>query len=456
MILVYAMKGLVRAGLKHQFQAAIPADVRDHFDGKKKFSRMIHTGDVREAERLAADADREFQSKVLQIRQAKLNGERIDPLRLQQVTGYLFGQFYNQPQDDRFFDLEQSIHGVIVEGHEDGFPLLRDVPTEGPVFDELVRGVETLLEYAEATGYARNKKVERPGSTMNSAATIWAPKAKHTAKTKDQYLKDVRDFTTWFELRRGPCYGAKVSKRDVNDYVSYLMSKEAAKATIMRSLAALRLIYKAGQFSVENPFSRVTDRMVIEGDKLAVRKFTDQEVIRLLKLKTDPNVHMAMLIAAYSGMRLSEITSLKIEHIERAGPGRVFNLMNAGRRKTKASYRKVPVHPKVWKELGPFIKGRDAAEYILAGEPENKYGSRSAALSQRINRSIDVITTDETAREHGFRHTLISKLAEAGVRREWRMAIVGHEGDDVHDQYTHMDFISQLLTEIAKVEYRAG
>lgn len=128
--------------------------------------------------------------------------------------------------------------------------------------------------------------------------------------------------------------------------------------------------------------------------------------------------------------------------------------MNAGRRKNKDSYRKVPVHSAIWKELKPFIKGRDPDDYILPGEIANRYENRSANLSGRVNTAIDVINKDREVREHSFRQEFISKLAEAGVRRELRMAIVGHAGDgDAHDEYTQGDFIKQLLGEMEKVVY---
>lgn len=448
------MKGLIQKGKKWAYQAAIPADVREGFEGKKKFQRIFKTDDPIHAERLAAEADREFRARVLELRQSALNGERMPQERVSQIVGFLFGRYFNRPQGD-YFNLREAIAAEIYEsGVEDQFPLLKGVAQEGLVFDQIVQQIETLLEWAEGSGYAKKSKADRPGATLIGAHEIWAKRASHTQKTKDQYKKDVQDFTEWFEEKRGQCYGAKINKRDVNQYVSFLMHKDAAKATITRALSALRLIYKVGQFSDDNPFSGVTDRMVIDGSRLNVRRFTDKEVLALLKVSADPNTRMAIRIAAYSGMRLAEITSLKIEHIERIKSGRVFNLINAGKRKTKASYRKVPIHPTIWEEIAKSIKGRDPSDYILAGEPKDKYGSRSAAISKRIARIVDIVTTDPEAREHSFRHTLISKLAEAGVRKEWRMAIVGHEGQDVHDQYTHADFLVQLSEEIAKVEYR--
>lgn len=447
------MKGLIKKGSKFAFQAAIPADVREGFEGKKKFQKIFQTTDPIHAERLASEADREFRVRILQLRQQTLDGQRVDPKRVQQVVGWLFGHYFRQAQHE-YFDLRANASSVIAEAQDDRFPLVRGISSEGLLFDEIVEQVETLLEWAEATGWAKKARIERPEATLVGAHSSWAKKAKHTQKTQDQYGKDIRSFSDWFEERRGTCYGAKINKRDVNQYVAFLMSKDVAKATITRALSALRLIYKVGQFSDENPFSGVSDRMVVEGATLKVRRFTDREVLALFQAEADANVALAIKMAAYSGMRLSEITSLKIEHIEKVGKGHVFNLMNAGRRKTDASYRKVPIHPALWDAIRPAIKSRSPGDYILAGEPSDKYENRSAALSKRVARVIDQITGDPAVREHSFRHALISKLAEAGVRKEWRMAIVGHSGSDVHDHYTQTDFLSQLLGVISKVEYQ--
>jgi integrase len=447
--------GLIQRGPKFGYQSAIPKDVRDAFEGRKKFTAMFETEDRLYAERLAADARWAFKARVYDLRQAALNDERMTTERMHQVVGYLFGQFFGKQQDDRYFDLAESLSFTIYEeGIEDGMPLLQGVPREGLLFDEIVKHVEILLEWSERGMGAQAAKKERPGATMVGAHAEWANRANHTQKTKDQYGKDVRAFTDWFEEKHGACFGAAIIAPHVNDYVSWLMHKNAARSTIMRALSANRLIFKAGRFGRTNPFAGVTDRMVIDGSKMTVRRFTDREVIRILKVETDANAHMAILIAAYSGMRLSEIADLKIKDIERVGQNRVFDLMNAGRRKNKDSYRKVPVHSAIWRELKPFIKGRDPEDYILPNEIANKYGNRSANLSRRVNTAIDVISKDREVREHSFRHAFISKLADAGVRRELRKAIVGHAGDgDAHDEYTQTDFIKLLLGKVELVVY---
>jgi integrase len=437
------MKGLIRKGKRYAFQAGIPADVREQFDGRKKFQKTFDTDDLMQAERLAAEADREFKSTILQHRQNALQGERLTTQRQAQIAGWLFGQYFDQPQHD-FFDLEESIKSLIAQAYDDEFPLIRGVHSEGLVFDQIVAQVETMLEWAEGSRYARKLPKERPGSMLLGAYEAWAIRAQQRPKTIAMYGKSVREFVSWFELSHGRCYGSAIRPHHVNRFVSNRMHKKAAKATILHDLSALRLIWKAGQFGDENPFAGVSDRMVIEGDRLSVRGFTDAEVQALLS--TAGPDRTAVLIAAYSGMRLSEITALRVKNVERVGRGYVFNLVTAGRRKTKAGYRKVPVHPVLLREVVRGLLGSDPEQSLVPGWT-------TGTLSKRINRLIDTVTDDPSVRAHSFRHTFLTKLAEAGVHKELRMAIAGHEGSDVADRYTHADFLLELAQQIGKVRY---
>jgi len=437
------MKGLFKKGRKYGYQAGIPKDVREMFEDRKKHQVMFDTEDRLVAEGMAIEADREFRSTVLQYRQAALSGDRLDPIRREQIVGWIFGHYFNRLDGERHFDLKESVHAIITEAQHDDFPLIRGL-SDGLVLDEIIVSVERLLEWAEGTGYGRKRPPERPESTLVGAAEAWAVRSRHAKKTKHQYRTAARCFTEWFELANGKCYGASIRQTHVNAYVGYMMRQKYAKASINRDLSALRLIYKSGQFRASNPFSKVGDRMVIEGDQLKIRNFTDAEMVELLKPGSAD--WPAIMVAAYSGMRLSEIASLKRINLEPAGKGYVFNLITAGRRKTQAAYRKVPVHPLLLKQILPPM---------LALKPDQNLfdGGTSDALSKRLNRVIDQITEDPSVRAHSIRHTFITKLAEAGVRKELRMAIAGHEGSDAHDRYTHASFLIELAKHIGKVRY---
>jgi hypothetical protein len=161
----------------------------------------------------------------LRYRQNALRGERLTEERRHQIAGWLFGQYYNQQEHD-FFDLEESIKAKIAEAYDDQFPLVLGMYTEGLVFDQIVKQVETMLEWSEGTGYARKRPAERPGSTLIGAYEIWAKSTRLISNTVKQYGKSVRDFTTWFELSNGKCHGARITRRHVNQFVITLMQEK--------------------------------------------------------------------------------------------------------------------------------------------------------------------------------------------------------------------------------------
>ena len=456
------VKGLVRKGAKFQVQYGIPKDVRPGFGGLKKFTKMINTTSEEYAGKLALKIQAGFDTKVFELRQIALNSGRLTEERVSEIAAHIFTLFHEEEAwTDSWSDYGEAVRSRMTEALYDGDPAVVGLPSDGPEFERIVAQVKAMTKN---TTSVRLFRIERPRTPLTAreekgkftdVATRWAGMTKRvTQKTIDQYLSDVTKFSSWYEMKKGACFGAMIRPEAVNDYVMFLMSKDTALATITRMLSACKLVYKFGQFTPENPFAGVKDRIIVEGPRMRVRRLTDKEVVAILKTNTDKNSHMAVLIAAYSGMRLAEIADVRIGNIVRIGRHRVFDLENAGKRKTEASYRKVPIHSRVWKELGPFVKGGKSDEYVLVGEPMDKYGSRSAALSKRIARLIDRVASDPQAREHSFRHTVISKMADAGVRKELRRAVAGHAGEDVHDDYTQREAVTELVKAVEKITYK--
>lgn len=56
---------------------------------------------------------------------------------------------------------------------------------------------------------------------------------------------------------------------------------------------------------------------------------------------------------------------------------------------------------------------------------------------------------------HSFRHTMISRMADAGISADVRKAIAGHSSDAIHQKYTHLDIKTQQAA-VAKMGGIAG
>jgi len=446
------MKGLFKQGSRYYWQRAIPVRFRDRFDGKKKYVVALQTDDYDEAVKRAILAQREFEEKC---------GSTAKPLQvdLTAIAALVFDDIMERPHG---MTPREAIQKGIARMKRNEHPLFRNFPDAGPTFDRVVEMAENLWKAYAMQDARLHAKVSRRSLTLDEQAEEW--RKTHPPlipKTIDQYVHDVGEFSRWYEgVKEDIALGSAITKRDVNDYVLHRMSVKEPRNTIYRRLSGLRKVYKSGQFSDDNPFANVSERIDIHGPVLEVRRLTDEEC-RLILIEAkefDPNVQWMTRIGLYSGMRLAEMCALLVEDLQSVMVGKEkvyyfkFDKKKGRRAKNPFSYRDIPMHPLYAQDMIKLVRGRTSG-FIFDESDENKYQSRSAAISKRLNRMIKRVAPDRAAREHSFRHTVISKIADQGVREELRKALVGHKRGDAHDGYVHAHRIRELHEAVKTIAY---
>lgn len=197
-------------------------------------------------------------------------------------------------------------------------------------------------------------------------------------------------------------------------------------ATVNRDLSALRhILYWAvdEQLIAANPLARL---------KMARERQTRRQVLSVseeqLLLEAAPDHLHAMIIAALdTGMRRGEITSQRWEDVDFAR-----QLLFVTRSKTpEGESREIPLTERL---LG-LLTGQHQPEglvFLYQGEPVRIIKrSWKTALKNAGVRHV---------RFHDLRHTFNTRLMEAGVMQEVRMALMGHSpGNKVHSTYTHVE-----------------
>ncbi|MET3781119.1 integrase [Brevundimonas sp. 1080] len=166
------------------------------------------------------------------------------------------------------------------------------------------------------------------------------------------------------------------------------------------------------------------------------------------------------LIALFSGARLNELCGLRLADFDQIEGVPFFHIRALAADqslKTAASERIVPIH-KALLELGLLIyvdRLRAAGEKRLF--PSLQPGPRghlSHQPSKFFGRLIDrMVGEDSSVVFHSFRHTFITKMREAGVAREVRTALVGHEDDSTHEGYG-TEPMTRLNAGIQAVEWK--
>lgn len=154
------------------------------------------------------------------------------------------------------------------------------------------------------------------------------------------------------------------------------------------------------------------------------------------------NMLPSLLLLLYTGMRVGELLELRPEDVNLEG--RYIDLRGT---KTKAARRRIPLH----REIVPVVRyllNTSRARFIHdeKGRPMT-YSQYKYGWFDRVMPALGMRHTP-----HDARHTFVSGLDSAGVRRAALMFIVGHSQRDVTDRYTHKD-IAELIKEVDKLNY---
>jgi integrase len=197
-------------------------------------------------------------------------------------------------------------------------------------------------------------------------------------------------------------------------------------ATINRDLSVLRhTLYWAvdEQLLAGNPLARM---------KMARERRTRRQVLSVaeeqLLLAAAKDHLRAMTIAALdTGMRRGEITSQRWEDIDFSR-----KLLFVTRSKTpEGESREIPLTVRMLEHL---LQHRNPEGLVF------DYRGRPVRIVKRAWKTALKNAGIRNVRFHDLRHTFNTRLMEAGVMQEVRMALMGHSsGSTVHATYTHIE-----------------
>ncbi|MBX5231620.1 site-specific integrase [Rhizobium sp. NLR4a] len=245
-------------------------------------------------------------------------------------------------------------------------------------------------------------------------------------------------------------------------------------ATINKYLQTYHELFewaKQNHHTNENYFSGLAVRQTKrskEGDRDA---YTDDQICLILRtvlhnedgLVTKPYQKWATLIGIYTGARLGEIAQLELKDIHQEDGIWVFNMNEEGDRKslkTSAARRLVPIHSKLIEAglLGYVQAMADKKATRLfpdfSYDPKNGWGrQQSRWFNDRLLVQLGLKT--KTRVFHSLRHTVNTRLLQAGVADPLVKSIIGHEQDGMtHRQYFKEGFTLQQRNEaMQKLDY---
>lgn len=297
------------------------------------------------------------------------------------------------------------------------------------------------------------------------------PKSKQTLPLLDEFLENIqsnnysqetvynyeRDLNTFINFLNDDINTpfAKISKRSIIKFKAYLSStsrrtashnegeKKLSSYSINRILSALRSYLKfLIDMDQESPISADSVKM-LKTEKKYGRVPEMNEVIKLIespnKFEKEPNIALrnrAMLETLFAtGMRISELLSLKREQLDQTG--RIY-IMGKGKKQ-----RFVYLTPRAIKHLQDYLQTRhDDLAFVFIpyrGKNNTEKNKKISAnyLQFKIKKYRELLSINVPLSAHSIRHAFATYLAESGANPAAIQILLGHESLDTTTRYVH-------------------
>ena len=218
----------------------------------------------------------------------------------------------------------------------------------------------------------------------------------------------------------------EVGTGDIRHYLEHLVDR--GKSTTL-AFNALKFYYQQvmrRKFFIHFPSPKRQQRLPVV--------LSRQEIERLVDVIKNPKHRLMILLAYSSGLRVSEVVSLKVADINMDRLIIHLRATKGGKdRRTVLSKRLLP-------DIEQVIAGKENGEYVFGRSDGQKLTPRTA---QKIF-SVAARTADitSTATFHCLRHSFATHLLENGVDVRYVQELLGHRNIKTTQIYTHVTDVS--------------
>ena len=240
--------------------------------------------------------------------------------------------------------------------------------------------------------------------------------------TKKDYVRNVRKFADF--LGRSP---NTATSEDLRRFQLHMAQQQVGPSTINAAITALRFFFTV---TLEKPDLVRPLRIVTEPRKAPV-VLSQEEVSRLLQAAPGLKYKAALSAAYGAGLRVSEVTHLKVSDIDSE---RMMLRVEQGKGQRD---RDVMLSPQLLQLLREWWKATRPQVWLFPGQnPINPVTARQ--LNRAVTAAKDLAGISKRVSPHTLRHSFATHLLEQGVDIRVIQVLLGHAKLETTALYTRV------------------
>mgnify|MGYP003637201007 FL=1 len=270
-------------------------------------------------------------------------------------------------------------------------------------------------------------------------------------KTTDMQRRDLKLFAQTFK------FAHNATRPKVLDWVNVELTaaQGLSVATASRMISACRgyweYLERHKGLTLEPPFNKVLPSKPKRKTKAAmeaeIRAFRVVDYQKLMASCEHPTITDLIQLGAYTGCRIEELCSLKLENVS-------SDRLQMEDAKTQAGWRTIPIHRDITQTVARLVNTSDDG-YLLSGLTFNMYGGRSNAIGKRFGRLKKKLGYSDNYVFHSFRHGFATQLENANIPLNVSARLLGHEiQNETFGRYSDGLAFEGLMEAISYIDWK--
>jgi site-specific recombinase XerD len=219
----------------------------------------------------------------------------------------------------------------------------------------------------------------------------------------------------------------KIQQEDITQFLATLeKDREYAASSINLAISAIKFFYKRvlkDDIIKEQRRPRKDERLPMVLSKT--------EVLKILDMEKNPKHRLLLMLVYSSGLRVSEVVTLKLEHIDLSCKV-IYVRLGKGRKD-----RCTLLSEKAADLMTEYCAFFGIQTWLFPGQPATKHLSiRSAQhIFEKALRNAGILKNISI---HSLRHSFATHLLENGTDIRYIQALLGHSSLRTTERYTHI------------------